>query len=99
MKILFLLFIIFTTCYFGFYRNTKVRAYKLELNEKCSKICISNLSNEHYYQLEKLWDEIANISYIKMLFQFWKPLKNEYWLTKEQIDFLNLKFKNNEVIH
>lgn len=85
-------------------RNTKVRDYKIELCDRCCEVCnnyILSIPNGcfgveeeiYLYQLRRLWDSINSISYDKMLFQFWKPLKDEYWLTQEQIDFLNLKFE------
>lgn len=42
-----------------------------------------------YKEMVDIWDSINDISYKKMLFSF-KPLEPKYWLTKEQINFLNL---------
>lgn len=92
------------------FRNSKVCDYKIELNDRCCKVCNDYLTSipgrcfgeeqeQYYLHLRKLWEGINDISYDKMLYQFWKPLKDEYWLTQEQIDFLNLEFKNNESIH
>ena len=86
------------------YRNTKVRDYKIELSNRCCKVCndyVLSIPNgcfgeeeeKYLFQLRLLWNTISNISYGEMLYQFWKPLKDEYWLTQEQIDFLNLKFE------
>lgn len=88
------------------YRNSKVRDYKIELVHRSCKVCNNYLTSlparcfneeqeQYYLHLIKLRNSINDISYEKMLHQFWKPLKDEYWLTQEQIDFLNLKFEPN----
>ena len=46
---------------------------------------------EKYIELYEIYDSICNLSYDKMLFSL-KPLKANYWLTEEQINFLNMKF-------
>lgn len=46
---------------------------------------------EKYRELSDIYDSICNLSYDKMLFSL-KPLKDDYWLTEEQISFLNMKF-------
>ena len=46
---------------------------------------------EKYRELYEIYDSICNLSYDKMLFSL-KPLKANYWLTEEQINFLNMKF-------
>lgn len=80
-------------------RNGLVFRFKIWLNQRCYEIvnnylssCESTLTEDemkNYTYLKSIWDSIMNISYAKMLFSF-KPLKPEYWLTKEQQDFLNL---------
>ena len=46
---------------------------------------------EKYRELYNIYDSICDLSYDKMLFSL-KPLKVSYWLTEEQISFLNMKF-------
>lgn len=50
-----------------------------------------NKGIEKYRELSDICDSIYNLSYNKMLFSL-KPLKVKYWLTEEQINFLNMKF-------
>lgn len=50
-----------------------------------------NKGMEKYRELSDIYDSICNLSYDKMLFSL-KPLKANYWLTGEQISFLNMKF-------
>jgi hypothetical protein len=81
-----------------------VYTFLTNTNNKCYDICRGFLDaipdegftqeNQKYYeQLQQTWEDILNsLSYNKMLFTFWKPLNYETWLTKEQINFLNLKF-------
>lgn len=84
-------------------RNEEVYKYKCQLADRSYKVCKSYLESicdadfdkeksDYHTKLRDMWASISNISYDKMLWAFWKPLKDEYWLTKEQIDFLNLKF-------
>lgn len=83
----------------AFYRNNSVFYYKAELNHRCNIICQTYARSRSYRSnhlnnvMLPMWDSISKISYCKMLFMFWRPLKDEYWLTKEQKDFLNLKFE------
>ena len=68
--------------------------YKTDLNYRCYEVCIAyidTLSNddECYENFKKHWTEIVDIPYVKMILMFWRPLEDEYWLTEEQIDFLN----------
>lgn len=85
------------------FRNEKVCQYRVQLINRSCNVCQDYLmsippeeydkENEEYHnKLRNIWMSIMDISYDKMLWMFWKPLKDEYWLTKEQIDFLNLKF-------
>ena len=101
MNSMFLILIIII--YFCFIRNIQVFKYRRSLSDRCYKICIGyidSIPNEEYTlekqaynkELSRIWGAIFDISYEKMLFQFWKPLKDRYWLTKEQQEFLNLKF-------
>lgn len=45
-----------------------------------------------YKEIFEPWDIINNLSYAKMLYSF-KPLKIEYWLTKEELELLEYKRK------
>ncbi len=81
-------------------RNNKVCEFTVNLNDEGFEVCKSHLlsvteynkkERDEHERLHKIWQSINNISYNKILYSF-KPLKKEYWLTKEQIDFLNLKF-------
>ena len=85
-------------------RNCLVYNFVTGINHKSYNVCMGfldaipgenfTLENQKYYeQLQQTWEDIYNsLSYNKMLFTFWKPLNYETWLTKEQINFLNLKF-------
>jgi len=84
-------------------RNEDVYKYRCQLIDRSYNVCESYLmsippeeygkeNKEYHDKLRNIWSSITNISYDKMLWMFWKPLEDEYWLTKEQIDFLNLKF-------
>jgi hypothetical protein len=82
--------ILFAT-YFNI-RNYMVHDVVLEWNNRCHYKCVKYIRSEdpkddvaEYYQ--KMWDDISSISYESMLYSF-KPLSMEYWLTKEQIEFL-----------
>ena len=79
------------------YRNDAVYEFKKYLNHRGYNICrefllsadIDSISDSEYEEMVAIWDSINNIPYEKMLFSF-KPLEPKYWLTKEQINFLNL---------
>jgi hypothetical protein len=85
-------------------RNCLVYNFLTSINHKGYNICTSFLDaipdegftqeNQKYYEhLQQTWEDIYNsLSYYKIVFSFWKPLNYETWLTKEQINFLNLKF-------
>ena len=102
IKIIFLIILGVLTLlvsYFGFYRNTRVYKFKEYLNDKgysvCNKYLLSIPGEEYgpdeqavYETYHAIWNSILDISYDKMLYSF-KPLKEEYWLTKEQIKFLH----------
>ena len=42
-----------------------------------------------HQELVNVWNSIMDIPYEKFLFSF-KPLRPEYWLTEEQLDFLRI---------
>lgn len=86
--------VVMLLCVYLIHRNDRVYEYQTDLNHRCYEICsayCNTLPNdeEYYEKIEKQWDLITSISYVKMLFMFWRPLKDEYWLAEEQIDFLN----------
>ena len=105
MMIVLILCSIYIAClYFGLYRNGKVSRFLIGLNEDCKKILINYLDNEpwkvHPIECQKTYgmmcdmvESIRKLEYNKLLFSF-KPLKVEYWLTHEQIAFLNGNWPN-----
>lgn len=85
------------------YRDSKVHQYRSHILQKCYNVCMAHLDSipdseytqdkrEYQQYLRQMWESIRNVSYDKMLFKFWIPLKDKYWFTKEQIKFLNLTF-------
>ena len=85
------------------YRDSKVHQYRSHILKKCYDVCMAHLDSipdseytqdkrEYQQYLRQMWESIRNVSYDKMLFKFWIPLKDKYWFTKEQIKFLNLTF-------
>lgn len=84
-------------------RNNKVYQYRSHILQKCYNVCTAHLDSipdseytqdksEYHQYLRQMWVSIRHVSYDKMLFKFWIPLKDKYWFTKEQIKFLNLTF-------
>lgn len=88
------------------FRNEKVCEFQLALIDASYNIVMEYLDTldfdkidddtfnkgmERYRELYNIYDSICNLSYDKMLFSL-KPLKVNYWLTEEQINFLNIKF-------
>lgn len=82
-------------------RNERVAGFQLALVELSHNVLKnylkslkddSELDIEYYNKLCKYRDEICDISYNKMMWSFTRPLTIEEWLTKEQIEFLKLKF-------
>ena len=104
MNFIFLILLaLFGFCGVTLLRNEKVYQYRIQLCDRSYDVCESHLmsippeefskeNKEYHDKLRNIWASIMDISYDKMCWMFWKPLKDEYWLTKEQIDFLNLKF-------
>ena len=82
-------------------RNDAVFHFRNDLNSMSYKVCRNYLDScsGHYGDDEKayhdklvdMWNSISDISYDRMVLSF-KPLNIETWLTKEQQDFLELKF-------
>lgn len=89
MKTFLLILMIFQLCiiiYIYFIRNVKVykfRKYISFLVYLKSMAMINN--NISMKEIDHLWDIINNVSYNKMLYSY-KPLKLEYWFTKEEIE-------------
>lgn len=82
-------------------RNGYVCKYRINLSERGCQVCSNYLHNtptdeidwDYDEKLSKMWDSLLNDhSYDEMVLKLWKPLKDKYWLTKEQIEFLNLTF-------
>ena len=87
------------TFYFGFYRNHKVCDFRINLIDRGYSVCKKHLDSipdeeftedkrKEHEHLRDMWHSITDMSYDKMLYSF-KPLKEECWLTKEQIEFLH----------
>lgn len=85
------------------YRDSKVHQYRSHILKRCYDVCMAHLDSipdseytqdkrEYQQYLRQMWESIRNVSYDKMVFKFWIPLKDKYWFTKEQIKFLNLTF-------
>lgn len=99
--ILVLLFILLGVLFYLLLRNDEVHHFRTNLNWMSYKVCRDHLDScrdhygddeqTYYDKLVDMWNSIADISYDKMLLSF-KPLNIETWLTKEQQDFLELKF-------
>ena len=90
--------VIMFLCVYLIQRNDKVYLYNKDLIYRYKSIqsYINTLSldedmhqREKYENFNKLWNEICQIPYVKMVLMFWIPLKDKYWLTEEQMNFLN----------
>lgn len=87
-------------------RNNRVYVFRLTLNDMGYNIVQEYLFNipvdsteedynsymAEHKKLRSIWHSINDISYNKMMFSI-KPLKPEYWLTKEQLDFLKKDYE------
>ena len=83
-----------------FVRNFYVHDYLSDLNRRCANVVDrynasiprDNITEEHitkYQSMINIYEEISmRLSYEKVLFSF-KPLRDKYWLTKRQQEFLN----------
>ena len=84
-------------------RNDFVYEYRTNLNDRCYKIVSLHLDGiptdipveefreemDKHEEYRNMWEIIImRNSYDKMLLSF-KPLKDKYWLTKEQIEWLH----------
>lgn len=98
-----ILVVIIITAGYVMWRNNKVCDFQIEISHKCCDVLINFLESlkddkefseryGEYEQLKMKKDEIlSKHSYESMLFSL-KPLKLEHWYTKEEIEFMNLKF-------
>lgn len=98
-----ILVVILVAAFFLMWRNNKVCDFRIEINHKCNDVLrdfIYSLKDDkelderygEYEQLEmKEYEILSKHSYCTMLLLL-KPLKPEYWYTKEEIEFMNLKF-------
>ena len=93
--ILFVLFLVWSI--YLLIRNYAVFSFRRSLNNACYLRVMEHIKNDtvdfsdewekEHQRVFRLWDEITSISYNKMLFSF-APLKPEYWLNDEQLEFL-----------
>lgn len=97
--IILMLLIVFLSSIYILVRNNFVYKFVTNLNETCYQICLNhndkiydcnNLEDfmKEHERLEDMWESISKIKYEKILYSF-KPLKPEYWLNKEQLEFIN----------
>jgi hypothetical protein len=104
MEILFVILVsVLVVAIYLLWRNNKVYAFRIEVIDKCYNVLSDFLDSikddeelyeryEEHEQLDMKRDEILlKHSYESMLFSL-KPLKLERWYTKEEIEFMNLKF-------
>lgn len=86
-----------------FIRSNLVCIYRINLNDRCYEVVSHNLYSiptgipveefkekmDKHEEYKNMWETIIGCSsYNKMLLSF-KPLKDKYWLTKEQIEWLH----------
>ena len=95
--------VIVASIYYLMWRNNKVHDFRIEVIDKCYDVSRNFLDSlkddkelneryEEFEQLEMKKNEIySKHSYHSMLFSL-KQLKLERWYTKEEIEFMNLKF-------
>ena len=95
--ILLILFLVWSFCLI--IRNFAVFNFCVALNRACYLKSIEHINNttkfdeeweREHERIHKLWDEITDVPYVKMLFSS-APLKPEYWLNDEQLEFLQGK--------
>ena len=86
-----------------FIRNNFVYRYRINLSNRCYKVVSHHLNDiptdvsveefkermDKHEEYQEMWETIIVCnSYNKMLLSF-KPLKDKYWLTKEQVEWLH----------
>lgn len=92
MKILFLLLMIILLymIYICFIRNIKVYNFRKYIAGLTYLKSLNMLNdNRSMEEIDHLWDIIRKVSYNEMLYSF-KPLKLEYWFTKEEIEKITI---------
>lgn len=101
--ILWILIAIIIAAIYLLWRNNKVYNFRIKIIDDCHNVLNNFLDSlkddeelyeryEEYKYLETKKDEIlSKYSYESMVFSL-KPLKLERWYTKEEIEFMNLKF-------
>ena len=71
------------------YRSNKVYQYRINITQKYYDVCTAHLDSipnseytqdkrEYHQYLRQMWESIRNVSYDKMVFKFWIPLKDKY---------------------
>ena len=91
------------------FRNFAVNRFCNDVNEQAFHVVMSFLNSiaaeeytteyhDKHVELLDMWQTIAEkrLNYDKMLFKFWVPLKQRYWLTDKEIEFLNSNYAINE---
>ena len=86
-------------------RDFTVRKFYDNVNDQAFRVVMSflnSIANEEYttehhdkhLEILDMWESITedSLNYKKMLFKFWIPLQEKYWLTDEQIKFLNSNY-------
>lgn len=100
LTILFLSIVLLFYSIILFIRSFYVQKFCYNVNEQAFRVVMSYLNSvalldytidvhDQHIELLDMWDSISKRFNYKMLFKIWVPLKEKYWLTKEQIDFLN----------
>lgn len=76
--------------YICFIRNIKVYKFRRYIAGLIYLKSLNMLNNNiPMEEIDHLWDIINNVSYNEMLYSF-KPLKLEYWFTKEEIEKITI---------
>lgn len=73
-------------CFIILYRNNKVFAFRIAVSNMVydnNKAHMAELTDD---EIESAWDVLHSVSYERMLFRFWVPLKIKYWWTVEELN-------------
>lgn len=86
-------------------RDFTVRKFYDNVNDQAFHVVMSflnSIANEEYttehhdkhLEILDMWESITekSLNYKKLLLKFWIPLQEKYWLTDEQIKFLNSNY-------